>query len=140
MGQTQGKPKSHASVDDQEKQEPTTTARCPPTTAAAAMDTFFLSHGAPTLCIDETIPARSFFQSWQQSGMAGTKPPRAILIVSGHWETDIPTVNVVHGTNDTIYDYGLGYFPQAMYQVRPLLAISSFVFPHVPKQKHVIFL
>jgi aromatic ring-opening dioxygenase catalytic subunit (LigB family) len=65
------------------------------------MDTFFLSHGAPMLCIDETIPARSFFQSWLPARM--TNRPGAILIVSGHWETDVPTVNVVHGTNDTIY-------------------------------------
>lgn len=82
------------------------------------MDTFFLSHGAPTLCIDETIPARTFFQSWQQLGMADTQAPRAILIISGHWETDVPTVNVVHGTNDTIYDYGGIRFPDAMYQVK----------------------
>ena len=95
------------------------------------MDTFFLSHGAPTLCIDETIPARSFFQSWLQSGMAGTQAPRAILIVSGHWETDVPTVNVVHGTNDTIYDYGGIPFPEAMYEVRTLPCARSclFVFP-----------
>jgi 4,5-DOPA dioxygenase extradiol len=65
------------------------------------MDTFFLSHGAPMLCIDETIPARSIFQSWLPARM--TNRPRAILIVSGHWETDVPTVNVGHGTNDTIY-------------------------------------
>ena len=88
------------------------------------MDTFFLSHGAPTLYIDETIPARSFFQSWLPSGMAGAQAPRAILIVSGHWETDVPTVNVVHGTNDTIYDYH--GFPDAMYQVRrPSLARAA---------------
>ncbi|XP_047053250.1 extradiol ring-cleavage dioxygenase-like [Lolium rigidum] len=82
------------------------------------MDTFFLSHGPPTMCVDETVPARSFLQSWLPAGMAGTQAPRAILIVSGHWETDIPTVNVVHGTNDTIYDYHGFSFPEAMYQVK----------------------
>uniref|UniRef100_A0ACD5WKV9 Uncharacterized protein n=1 Tax=Avena sativa TaxID=4498 RepID=A0ACD5WKV9_AVESA len=82
------------------------------------MDTFFLSHGAPTMCIDEANAARSFLQSWLPSATAGTRAPRAILIVSGHWETDTPTVNVVHGATDTIYDYDYDAFPEAMYQVK----------------------
>uniref|UniRef100_A0ACD5XB85 Uncharacterized protein n=1 Tax=Avena sativa TaxID=4498 RepID=A0ACD5XB85_AVESA len=82
------------------------------------MDTFFLSHGAPTMCIDEANAARSFLQSWLPSAMAGTTAPRAILIVSGHWETDTPTVNIVHGATDTIYDYDYDVFPEAMYQVK----------------------
>ena len=81
-----------------------------------AMDTFFLSHGSPTLSIDEAIPARHFFKSWLPARVAGDRPPRAILVVSGHWETATPAVNVIRGTNDTIHDfYG---FPKHMYQVR----------------------
>ena len=80
------------------------------------MDTFFLSHGSPTLSIDEAIPARHFFKSWLPARVAGDRPPRAILVVSGHWETATPAVNVIRGTNDTIHDfYG---FPKPMYQVR----------------------
>jgi aromatic ring-opening dioxygenase catalytic subunit (LigB family) len=79
------------------------------------MDTFFLSHGAVTLTVDETVPARSFFKSWLPAAMAGKQAPRAILMVSGHWDTATPTVNVVHGTNDTIYDFH--GFPEAMYKV-----------------------
>jgi len=79
-----------------------------------AMDTFFLSHGSPTLSIDEAIPARHFFKSWLPARVAGDRPPRAILVVSGHWETATPAVNVIRGTNDTIHDfYG---FPKPMYQ------------------------
>ncbi|KAF0918908.1 hypothetical protein E2562_027347 [Oryza meyeriana var. granulata] len=86
------------------------------TRPAAAMDTFFLSHGSPTLTIDETLPARHFFKSWLPAAVAGAEPPRAILIVSGHWETATPTVNVIRGNNDTIYDfYG---FPKPMYQLK----------------------
>ncbi|KAF8775149.1 hypothetical protein HU200_004546 [Digitaria exilis] len=78
------------------------------------MDTFFLSHGSPTLSIDEAIPARHFFKSWLPARVAGDRTPRAILMVSGHWETATPAVNVIRGTNDTIYDfYG---FPKPMYQ------------------------
>ncbi|TVU36301.1 hypothetical protein EJB05_18231 [Eragrostis curvula] len=80
------------------------------------MDTFYLSHGAPTLSIDDSIPARHFFKSWLPARVAGDQTPRAILVVSGHWETATPAVNVIRGTNDTIYDfYG---FPKPMYQLK----------------------
>ncbi|XP_010911822.1 extradiol ring-cleavage dioxygenase-like [Elaeis guineensis] len=78
------------------------------------MDTFFLSHGSPTLSIDESLPARPFLRSWQSKVLQAV--PRAILVVSGHWETAVPTVNVINGTNKTIYDfYG---FPKPMYQLK----------------------
>ncbi|OVA20953.1 Extradiol ring-cleavage dioxygenase [Macleaya cordata] len=78
------------------------------------MDTFFLSHGSPTLSIDETLPARHFLKSWQDKVFPNEKP-KSILIISGHWETSDPTVNVVN-RNDTIYDfYG---FPKPMYQLK----------------------
>lgn len=100
----------------------------------AAMDTFFLSHGAPTLSIDDKIPARHFFKSWLPARVAGDRPPRAILIVSGHWETATPAVNVIRGTNDTIYDfYG---FPKPMYQVRsmpPTNPALSLSLPRLPR-------
>ncbi|XP_051227606.1 extradiol ring-cleavage dioxygenase [Lolium perenne] len=81
------------------------------------MDTFFLSHGAVTLSVDETIPARAFYKSWLPAAIAGKQAPRAILVVSAHWDTEAtPTVNVVHGTNDTIYDFH--GFPEAMYKLK----------------------
>ena len=83
----------------------------------ATTDTFYISHGSPTLSIDDSLPARHFLKSWVPAGLAGPQPPRAILVVSGHWETDTPAVNVIRGTNDTIYDfYGLP-FPEQMYKV-----------------------
>ena len=86
----------------------------------ALMETFYLSHGAPTLAIDETAPARQFFKSWQQS--VYKEKPSFILVISAHWETE-PTVNVVD-RNDTIHDfYG---FPKPLYQV-PLMIISFFL-------------
>lgn len=69
------------------------------------MDTFYISHGSPMLSVDDSMPARQFLQSWGPAGLAGPKPPRAILVVSGHWETDTPAVNAIRGTNDTIYDF-----------------------------------
>lgn len=67
----------------------------------------FLSHGAPTILLERT-PARSFL-----TGLAATmERPRAILMVSAHWETRVPCVNAV-ATNVTIHDfYG---FPPALH-------------------------
>jgi 4,5-DOPA dioxygenase extradiol len=74
------------------------------------MPSLFLSHGAPTLPLTDT-PARTFL------GQLGhTLPrPKAILVVSAHWETERPAVNAV-AWNETIHDfYG---FPRALYDLR----------------------
>lgn len=74
-------------------------------------ETFYISHGSPTLAIDESIPAWKFLKSWKE---VFPVRPSSILIISGHWDTDVPTVNVVD-KNDTIHDfYG---FPAPMYKV-----------------------
>lgn len=79
----------------------------------ALKDTFYISHGSPTLSIDESIPARKFLEKWKKDVFE--QRPTSILIISGHWDTAVPTVNVIQTINDTIYDfYG---FPRPMYQV-----------------------
>ncbi|CAN6458432.1 unnamed protein product [Victoria cruziana] len=79
------------------------------------MDTFYISHGSPMMSIDEGIPARKFLESWTEKVMPGERP-RAILVISGHWETADPCVNVISTTNPTIYDfYG---FPRPMYELK----------------------
>ncbi|XP_061349563.1 extradiol ring-cleavage dioxygenase-like [Gastrolobium bilobum] len=79
----------------------------------AMKDTFYISHGSPTLSIDESIEARKFLQSWKKDVFS--QRPNSILVISGHWDTAVPTVNVVD-TNETIYDfYG---FPKPMYQLK----------------------
>ncbi|XP_024018575.1 extradiol ring-cleavage dioxygenase-like [Morus notabilis] len=79
-------------------------------------ETFFISHGAPTLSIDDSLPARHFLQSWKQKVFPHT--PKSILIISSHWETHVPTVNVISPSkvNDTIYDFS--GFPKPMYQLK----------------------
>ena len=75
------------------------------------MDTVFISHGSPTMAIDESITARQFLKTWQQ---IFKERPKAILVISGHRETKEPTVNV-GSRNETIYDfYDL---PESMYKV-----------------------
>lgn len=72
------------------------------------MPTLFLSHGAPTLALAKT-PASDFLRS-----LAARLPkPKAILVVSAHWEEARPIIGL---GLETIHDfYG---FPQALYDMR----------------------
>ena len=70
----------------------------------------FISHGAPTLVL-EPGTTRDFLARLG----AGLARPRAILVVSAHWETAAPAVSTA-AQPQTIYDfYG---FPQALYRMR----------------------
>ncbi|HEX5213058.1 MAG TPA: class III extradiol ring-cleavage dioxygenase, partial [Pseudolabrys sp.] len=74
------------------------------------LPSLFLSHGAPTLPLIET-PARAFLSHLARQ----IERPKAILVVSAHWETPRPAVNAV-AWNDTIHDfYG---FPRPLYDMR----------------------
>jgi 4,5-DOPA dioxygenase extradiol len=69
----------------------------------------FVSHGAPTLIIEED-PARDFLAGLGQR----LGRPQAVLVVSAHWQEAAPTVTAV-AANDTIHDfYG---FPAELYQM-----------------------
>jgi 4,5-DOPA dioxygenase extradiol len=73
------------------------------------LPSLFLSHGAPTLPLSDT-PARAFL-----SGLGGRlAPPKAILMVSAHWETAVPTVSA-GDRNQTIHDFR--GFPRALYEM-----------------------
>ena len=71
----------------------------------------FVSHGAPTLALDEAHPTHAFLKTLGK----GLPRPTAILVISAHWDTDVPTVT---GTvrNDTIHDFG--GFPEPLYELR----------------------
>lgn len=75
-----------------------------------SMPTVFLSHGAPTLILEDT-PARTFLASLGKQ----LPRPRAIVAVSAHWDTDVPAVSLARQP-ETIHDfYG---FPDALYRLR----------------------
>src|ERR1700751_5129479 len=77
--------------------------------SAMMLPSLFLSHGAPTLPLTDT-PARSFL-----SGLGGRLPePKAILVISAHWEPESAMVSAVE-RNDTIHDFR--GFPRPLYEL-----------------------
>jgi len=83
----------------------------PPLAAASpSLPTLFVSHGAPTLALDDG-PARRFL-----SGLgARLGRPRAVLVVSAHWETEEVAV-MATPSPATIHDF-FG-FPAPLYELR----------------------
>lgn len=76
--------------------------------ASGRMPVLYLSHGAPTLADDVLWPE-------QLMGWSGQLPrPRAILVVSAHWEEAPVTVSATRPT-PLVYDFW--GFPQRYYQV-----------------------
>lgn len=71
----------------------------------------FVSHGAPSLILSNA-PARQFLADLPASLPAR---PKAIVMVSAHWETHTPRVS--SGTSyATVHDFG--GFPDALYRMR----------------------
>jgi 4,5-DOPA dioxygenase extradiol len=73
------------------------------------LPTAFVGHGAPTLAIDPVKGA-------ELAAFARSFPtPRAVLVVSAHWETRAPTIGTVQ-PRPLIYDFN--GFPEALYRAR----------------------
>lgn len=70
----------------------------------------FVSHGSPMLAIEDA-EARDFLKTLPS---LLPEKPKAILMVSAHWERLRPTVNAP-AANETIHDFG--GFPEALYKL-----------------------
>lgn len=75
------------------------------------LPSLFVSHGAPTFPLTDA-PARAFLE-----GLAVRLPerPRAVLVISAHWETATPGITAA-AVNATIHDFH--GFPQELYDIR----------------------
>ncbi|OPA76886.1 dioxygenase [Paenibacillus selenitireducens] len=69
----------------------------------------FLAHGSPMLAIEHT-PYTEFLGSLGQQ-----IKPKAIVIFTAHWESEVLTVSSHDHVYDTIYDFG--GFPDELYEV-----------------------
>ncbi len=70
----------------------------------------FVSHGAPTLPLEE-IPARGFLEGLGRD----LGRPEAVLCISAHWETAAPALSLA-ASPETVHDF-FG-FPEALYRLR----------------------
>ena len=75
------------------------------------LPTLFISHGSPMMALQDS-PARRFIQS------LGLRLPRpkAIVVVSAHWETAGSATVSLAEQPEMIYDFG--GFPSALYDIR----------------------
>jgi 4,5-DOPA dioxygenase extradiol len=82
--------------------------------SAMTQPAIFVSHGAPTLPLDD-VAARNFLSGLGTRIDAAFGRPSAILVASAHWETAAPEVSAP-AANETIHDFG--GFPRALYEMR----------------------
>jgi 4,5-DOPA dioxygenase extradiol len=74
----------------------------------------FVSHGAPTLSI-EPSPARDFLAGLGDDLARRFGRPEAVIVVSAHWETEVPTIGFA-AELETIHDFR--GFPDELYRIR----------------------
>jgi 4,5-DOPA dioxygenase extradiol len=74
------------------------------------LPTLFLSHGSPL----HAIAAGRAGEAWSALGVRLPRP-RAVLVASAHWETELPMV-ATSGQPETIHDFG--GFPEELYRLR----------------------
>lgn len=80
-----------------------------PIVMAHRIPALFVSHGAPTMALDPGATGLAL-----RAAAAALPQPRGIVVVSAHWEAELPTLGVAQDF-DTIHDF-LG-FPAPLYDL-----------------------
>lgn len=81
------------------------------TAGGSRLPALFLSHGSPMIAIETEAWGRAL------ASFAATIPrPRAVVVVSGHWEAPPPIRVTSSRTPETIHDFS--GFPDALYRIR----------------------
>lgn len=75
-----------------------------------SLPTVFISHGSPM----HAIEAGRAGEAWSALGRRLARP-KAVLVASAHWETELPMVSTSRAP-ETIHDFG--GFPEALYRIR----------------------
>lgn len=75
-----------------------------------SLPALFISHGSPM----HAVQAGTAGRVWTELGRKLPRP-RAILVASAHWETELPMVTTAEKP-ETLHDFG--GFPQALYKLR----------------------
>lgn len=70
----------------------------------------FLAHGSPMLAIEDTAYSH-FLNQWSRQ-----LKPKAIVIFTAHWESEILTISSLDDAYETIYDFG--GFPDELYRIQ----------------------
>jgi 4,5-DOPA dioxygenase extradiol len=70
----------------------------------------FVCHGSPMLAIEDNAYTRSLRETGERI------QPKAIVIFTAHWESQITTISFKDDIYDTIYDFG-GFSPE-LYQIK----------------------
>jgi len=70
----------------------------------------FVSHGSPMTALEDSAYTRAL-----EAFGAGLPPPRAIAVVSAHWEAPWPVRVTAHARPPLIYDFG--GFPEPLYRL-----------------------
>ncbi len=76
-----------------------------------AMPSIFISHGSPM----HAINAGAAGEAWSALAQALPTPPKAVVIATAHWETNLPMLSGSKAP-EMIYDFG--GFPDALYQIK----------------------
>lgn len=86
---------------------------------------FFIGHGSPM----NAIAKSDFTESLRTLGLSMPRP-KAIVVISAHWSTDVSALSTFN-SGELLYDmYG---FPDALYQVKYPAPNADFLFPDLQK-------